>query len=525
MQEDKVMRQANRDLHTSSPQVVPQSNGTVGCLECPLVFETLFHYARTTPDAIVLRHGKRTLSYAELAESVLRDVAWLDQLGLASGDRVAIWGPKSPEQVSLLWAAMASGRVVVPINPLLKPAQVVHILADSGARLLVTDAARIAALDVPSGCRIETVDAQRPTVGKTTLPPVTSDHLAALFYTSGSTGPPKGVMISHGNLAAGAASVSEYLKLTANDRLLAVLPLSFDYGFSQLTTALAVGASVSLLDYLLPNDLKRIIEQDRITVLAGVPGLLIPLSRQRWLADMRSLRLITNSGGKLPVPTVRALRTTLPTADLVLMYGLTEAFRSTWLPPELVDKHPESIGQGIPRATVRVLDANGQPCAPGQSGELVQGGPLVAQGYWNDPQRSAQRFRPAPAGWPEPEQKTVVYSGDRVRIGEDGLLYFEGRFDEQIKTGGYRVSPEEIETVAASFPTVHEVLAYGVEDALLGQKIVLTVAPEHVDTEALKAHLAANLPRYMLPARIDCRPALPRSPNGKLDRRALMAES
>ncbi|HHO70568.1 MAG TPA: hypothetical protein ENN02_03760, partial [Halothiobacillus sp.] len=181
MQEDKVMRQANRDLHTSSPQVVPQSNGTVGCLECPLVFETLFHYARTTPDAIVLRHGKRTLSYAELAESVLRDVAWLDQLGLESGDRVAIWGPKSPEQVSLLWAAMASGRVVVPINPLLKPAQVVHILADSGARLLVTDAARIAALDVPSGCRIETVDAQRPTVGKTTLPPVTSDHLAALF--------------------------------------------------------------------------------------------------------------------------------------------------------------------------------------------------------------------------------------------------------------------------------------------------------------------------------------------------------
>lgn len=509
----------------------------------------LLHHLITTqehrrPDAPALFTPKATWSYARLAEQVEQMARGLRALGLERGERVALWLPKSAEAVAMLFAISRAGGVLVPINPLIKPAQVAYILQDSGARLLITQSARVAQLgEHLSACHdlrgLVTLDtpppAPLPVHGLVTLQEVgakleldeqgrTEHDLAALLYTSGSTGRPKGVMLSHRNLLAGAASVSEYLALTPEDRLLAVLPLSFDYGFSQLTVAFHCGASVMPLDYLLPNDLRKLIPSHEITVLAAVPTLWQQLAAQSWLAELDTLRVLTNSGGRLPLPVINRLRTALPQAQLFLMYGLTEAFRSTFLPPAELDRRPDSIGKAIPNAEVMVLRPDGTPCAPHEPGELVHRGPTVTLGYWNDAERTAERYRPIPSracGLPHPER--AVWSGDRVRMDEEGFLYFIGRDDDMIKTSGYRISPTEIEDVLYASGLVREAAAIGVEDDILGQRILAVVVPEsgHLDPDPLLRHCRAHLPVYMVPATVEMVAALPLTPNGKVDRRRL----
>ncbi|MDM7323215.1 MAG: acyl-CoA ligase (AMP-forming), exosortase A system-associated [Gammaproteobacteria bacterium] len=500
--------------------------------------------AHLRPEAPALLTPTGTWTYARLAETVEWMAQGLTALGLTRGDRVALWLPKSAEAVTLLFAISRSGGVLVPINPLLKPAQVAHILQDSGARLLISQGGRLAQLgEYLPACRelrgLISVDTPTPTSWPVhTLASLhrlgegvilhdhgrTENDLVALLYTSGSTGRPKGVMLSHRNLLAGAASVAEYLALTPEDRLLAVLPLSFDYGFSQLTVAFHRGASVMPLDYLLPNDLRKAIVNNAITVLAAVPTLWQQVAAQSWLAELNTLRILTNSGGRLPRPIIDRLCRALPQAKLFLMYGLTEAFRSTFLPPAELDRRPDSIGKAIPNAEVMVLRPDGTPCAPHEPGELVHRGPTVALGYWNDPERTAERFRPLPGrtcSLSHPER--VVWSGDRVRMDEEGFLYFIGRDDDMIKTSGYRISPTEIEDVLYASGLVREAAAIGVEDDTLGQRILAVVvsATEDLDTTLLLHYCRANLPAYMVPTTIEVTTALPLTPNGKIDRRRL----
>ncbi|MFN2381525.1 MAG: AMP-binding protein, partial [Guyparkeria sp.] len=418
----------------------------------------------------------------------------------------------------------------------LKPEQVDHQLARCQARGLLADRSRLkqyeqTALDDewgwwPTGSKAAQA-VTSPTAATAVAPsePCRAHHdrLAMLFFTSGSTGLPKGVMVSEGNLDTGIRLVADYLALRADDVLAAVLPLAFDYGFSQVTTGLAVGAAVYLDDYLLPADLKRPLLHEHATVLAGTPGLLVPLSRQPWLAECPALRALTNSGGALPIAAVQRLRETRPNTDLFLMYGLTEAFRASFLPPGEVDTHPDAIGYPLPGTTIGLVESDGRLLGPGESGELVQGGPLVTQGYINDPGATAQRFRTPPAGWPDEAAERVVYSGDLVRMDEAGRLYFEGRLDEQIKVAGFRISPEEIESVATAAPGIEEALAVGEPDPESGnQRLRLHVAPRDVDLEGLRRHLRAHLAPYQQPAAIETHAALPRSANGKFDRRALI---
>lgn len=515
------------------------------------VHHLLCHQARLRPDApaLICKDG-RLLDYQTLWAKTKHLATVLLDAGLGRGDRVAVWLPKDEAAVTGLFAACAAGGVMLPINPLLKSAQVAHILADSGARVLLTQASRLKLLhehlaDLPE-LRLVLLDGDSEAVAiphgpevlslaqlldETTMStanarPVESD-LAALLYTSGSTGKPKGVMLSHRNLLAGAASVAEYLELRANDRLLGVLPFSFDYGLSQLTCAFYVGSSVMPLDYLLPRDLHKAIISQQITVLAGVPSLWHQLASQAWLPELRSLRVLTNSGGRLPRPIIDRLRRALPDARLFLMYGLTEAFRSTYLPPEELDRRPDSIGKAIPNAEVMVLRADGTACAPHEPGELVHRGPTVAQGYWNDPELTAERFRPPPhahSGMPHAER--AVWSGDRVRMDEEGFLYFIGRHDDMIKTSGYRISPVEIEDVLYASGLVREAAAIGIDDEVLGQRIVAVIVPEtpEPNIQGLIDHCRKNMPLYMVPHRIEVRAALPLTPNGKVDRRALRNE-
>ncbi|MBK7900534.1 MAG: acyl-CoA ligase (AMP-forming), exosortase A system-associated [Azonexus sp.] len=506
--------------------------------------------AAGTPAAPALTYTGKTLSYGELAGEIESLAGGLVHLGLGRGERVGIYLEKRFEFVVAAFGAAAAGGVFVPLNPLLKAEQVGYILADCAVRILITSAERFEVLrETLAACHdlrrvivIGELPAEREHLpfaleswSETLAGPRGEPHrvidtdVVSILYTSGSTGRPKGVVLSHRNMVAGAKSVASYLENRADDTLLAALPLSFDAGFSQLTTAFHVGARVVLLNYLLPKDVLNAIAREKVTGLTAVPPLYIQLTQLKWPETVTDhLRYFANTGGRMPRETLDALRRALPRSKPYLMYGLTEAFRSTYLPPEQVDRRPDSIGKAIPNAEILVLREDGSECAPNEPGELVHRGALVGQGYWNDGEKTAERYKPLlhrEAGLVLPE--IAVFSGDTVRRDEEGYLYFIGRRDEMIKTSGYRVSPTEIEEVLYGTQLVGEVAAFGVPHPQLGQAVVVVATPrgETLDVDALLKLARERLPIYMLPARVDVRPGpLPRNPNGKIDRKLLSGE-
>ena len=518
----------------------------------PFVLQDLIDAAADhRPQSPALFHKDQTVAYADLAELISRVAGGLRRLGLRPDERVAVYLPKQLETVAALFGGAASGGVFVPINPSLKPAQVGYILRDCNVRVLITTDSRRDAL----GTELASCPDLRQVVvtdsPETTYEPASDStlmawdelvdtpgpgvrrridgDLAAILYTSGSTGRPKGVVLSHRNIVTGAASVASYLENQPDDRLLAVLPLSFDYGLSQLTTAFHRGASVALMEYLLPRDIPKAVVHHQITGLAAVPPLWHQLARLEWPPEAgRTLRYITSSGGPMPQATTFALQRSLPETRIYLMYGLTEAFRSTFLPPEEVARRPDSIGRPIPNAEIQVVRADGTECEPHEPGELVHRGALVAQGYWNAPNATRERFRAAP-GRPSqlPQPEIAVWSGDQVRRDEEGFLYFVARQDEMIKSSGYRISPTEIEEVAYSHEGVELAAAFGVPHPLLGEAVILALepGPEGIAAEALKAHFRKKMPQFMVPAWVQVRETLPRNTNGKVDRARLAQES
>lgn len=523
-----------------------------------LLHQLIVRSAQQTPQALALRYQGKELDYASLSEQVTQLAGAYLELGVARSERIAVYLEKRPETVLAMFAASAAGAVFVPVNPLLKPEQVAYILADCNVRVLVTSARRLAALgDILSQCpdlhTIIVLDAgdagkiagdiasnvkSAPTAltllrweqalalecSGAAHRCIDSD-MAAILYTSGSTGKPKGVVLSHRNLLAGAASVAEYLANTSADRILAVLPLSFDYGLSQLTSAFSVGACVVLMNYLMPQDIVRAVSAEQITGLAAVPPLWLLLSQQKWPATS-SLRYLTNSGGAMPRTTLDAMRACFPGTEIFLMYGLTEAFRSSYLAPAELDRRPGSIGKAIPGVELMVISQHGQPCAVDEPGELVHRGALVALGYWNDREKTAERFRPVPALLPGlPLAEIAVWSGDTVRMDAEGFLYFIGRDDDMIKVSGYRISPTEVEEISARLDTLSELAAVGVAHPVTGQAIVLVVrqnAHHSLTPDSIRAACQAQFPAYMVPAHIQIEQQdLPRNPNGKIDRKAL----
>ena len=499
----------------SAPDPVPDPT--------PRPLDHLAERGRDGAPALVLRG--ETLSFKDLRTRVAWLAGWLRDVVPQPGARVASWVAKGELACLLPLAAARAGLVHVPINPLLKRAQAAHIVADSGSSLLIATSARLATLepgDIPEGCTVIAEDAALELVASTnhSLPASSADPnaLAALLYTSGSTGRPKGVMLSHTNMWLGAVSVGHYLELADDDVTLAVLPLSFDYGQNQLLSTWYAGGSVVPLDYLTPRDVIKACARYGVTTLAAVPPLWVQLVEQEWPGDaVTPMRRLTNSGGALTVELVRKLRAIFPNTKLFPMYGLTEAFRSTYLDPALVDSHPTSMGKAIPFAEILVVE-DGDVTAPGEEGELVHCGPLVAQGYWNDPARTAERFRPAPAA--SRYGGTAVWSGDRVRRDAEGLLYFAGRRDAMIKSAGNRISPQEIEETALATGLVAEAVAIGVPDAQLGQAVHLIVRGSG-DDDGLRAALKRELPNFMQPQVIRWLEHMPLNPNGKIDRTAL----
>ena len=516
--------------------------------ESTLLNELISRRADGHGDAPALSYGSASLSYAALAAEVAGFASGLMALGLTRGARVGIYLEKRFEAVVASFGAPAAGMVFVPVNPLLKPEQVGFILRDCNVGVLITSPERAALLaETLSECPdlrhlVLTGAASSPSAVPTQDwasfidTPARPGHrvidtdMAAILYTSGSTGRPKGVVLSHRNMVAGAKSVASYLGNTADDTLLAALPLSFDAGFSQLTTAFHSGARVVLLNYLMPRDVLKAMDKEGVTGLTAVPPLYIQLAQLDWPASINeNLRYFANTGGRMPRETLTALSQRVPAAQPFLMYGLTEAFRSTYLPPTEVDRRPDSIGRAIPNAEILVLREDGTACAPDEPGELVHRGALVGLGYWNDAEKTAERYKllPRDAGLQLPEY--AVFSGDTVRQDAEGYLYFIGRRDEMMKTSGYRVSPTEVEEMLYASRLVGECVAFGVEHASLGQAIqVIATAPagaDQIDMAALLADCRKRMPAYMVPQGIEQQAGpLPRNPNGKIDRKTLSGQ-
>jgi len=493
------------------------------------------------PDREAVVDRDRRISYGDLHRMAESLAARLSAAGLERRDRVAVFLDKCAEECAAMFGISRADGVAVPVNGLLRAPQVAHIIQDCSVRILVTSARRWNAIreTVSALPELETVvfvdpdgeggGAFDPTDERAPEPKAVGEDLAAILYTSGSTGRPKGVMLSHRNLLSGSRIVIEYLGIRPQERILSVLPFSFDYGLNQLVTSVEKGATLVLLTFRFGDEIVRAIERERVTGMAGVPtvwavlGSAAPTFRKKRLD---SLRYFTNSGGSVPTETLERIRAAQPHVDFVLMYGLTEAFRSTYLPPRELERRPTSIGKAIPETEVFVYnEQESRLCEPGEAGVLVHRGPTVSLGYWNRPEETARVIRPNPLLSRHEGADPVCFSGDSVRMDEDGFLYFVGRDDAMIKSSGYRISPSEVEEVLMATGELAQAAVIGVPDPAVGQRVHAVCVPEEGADEArILARCARDLPPHMVPRAIEFVPELPRSPNGKVDYKLLSAE-
>lgn len=493
------------------------------------------------PDHTALVDGERQWSYASLREEVLRTAALLHRVGVKRGDRVGICLQKSAEEVIATLAIAAVRGVFVNINHQWTTDQLTHVVADAEIEILVTDSRRADSIPeghlkehlrhvVIVGNASDVVDAiawdDRP-IEATALERPLGNDLATLLYTSGSTGRPKGVVISHGTLTRGGEIVATYLDSNENDRVLSVPPLSFDYGLNQLVTTLLVGGTLVLQRVAMPSEIARTIRTQRVTGLPLVAPSWVQLVR--YLQDegepLRGLRYVTNTGGSIPLNILRQMPALLPEARIFLMYGLTEAFRSTYLPPELFDRKTGAIGKAIPNVEIFVVHPERGLCGPDEVGELIHRGDLISLGYWRQPEATQKAIRVNEMLRPLLGDERVLHSGDWVRRDGDGIIWYVGRMDSMIKCSGFRISPTEVEEVACGFEGVDHGVAFGVPDTELGQVVHIAVqwSAGDIAHDGLDTFLRERLPRYMVPRRIHAYlEPMPRTATGKIDRQAVV---
>lgn len=494
--------------------------------------------AERLPDKIVVLCKTRSATFSQLHLEALATAECLREIGIEPGDRIGICMEKTLDQISVILGVLFANAVVVPILPRLKQPNIQHIIENSGMVALVTDSDRmnevvefadITKLIVGHG-ELDRDWPNLPYLRRFVRPQMFFDRIssdnAAIIYSSGSTGRPKGILISHRNLADGADIVAEYLGTNEEDRICCVLSFNFDYGLNQIWQTIRKGATLYLHNLALPNDLFALLAAERITALPVMPVIITKMFDKRLkLAtgshDFSYLRYVCSTGGRLSDAMLHDLKTTFPSAKIYSMFGLTEAFRSTYLDPSKIESHPTSIGKAIPDNQVFVFDENGEECPPNVVGELVHRGATVTKGYWHDPENTARVFRPHP--WFPGE--TLVFSGDKVKRDEEGYLYFVARGDEMIKTKGFRVSPTEVEAEVVRHPEIVDAVAFAVPNIEVGEDVACaytTVTRQPVPEQILKQYLKLHLPNHMVPAFLIHFESFPITGNaGKLDRKAI----
>lgn len=507
-----------------------------------LFHETLEQSTQRQPAAEALISGGQRYRYEQVQFMVDRIAALLQQYGVRHGERVAVFLHNGVEAVVSAYAAMKAGGVFMPISPLTRRDKLQYILSDSSPTVVITDARALEEhrdlfLDHP-GVRMCVVCGDREcaseseavvSFSRAILGPVHApaplaridQDLAAIIYTSGSTGDPKGVMLSHLNILSASASIISYLGLTPEDNILCVLPLSFDYGLYQILMAFRVGARVTLeRSFAFPVPILEAMAFERVTVLPGVPTLFTILTGLRVLAhyDLSALRIVTNTGAALSRRHIADIRHAFPQARLFSMYGLTECKRVSYLPPEELDRRPDSIGRGMPNQEAYLVDEEGRRLPPGATGELVIRGSHVMKGYWRKPAATEACLRPGPDG------ERVLYTGDIFRSDAEGYLYFVGRRDDMIKSRGEKVSPKEVEGVLYGLEGVAEAAVIGVPDPLLGtavQAVVALRAGFHYTERDIIRHCVCHLENHMVPKYVSFMTALPKTSTGKIAKQEL----
>jgi long-chain acyl-CoA synthetase len=507
-----------------------------------LLHDALLTSAADRPQHVAVATEGERVSYAELLDDALRFARALQDRGLSRGERVAIYLENGVPTVAAIYGTLLAGGAFLVINPQTKADKLAYVLGDCGATVVVTDArlGKVVGTVWPGLPSLRTVvqvggevlgapgvvdyrtllaaTEPRPAPAK-----VIPNDLAALVYTSGSTGNPKGVMLSHANMVFACGSLTQYLRLGPEDRILNVLPLAFDYGLYQALMAVHLGATLVLeTSFSFPARVIQRVQQEQVTVFPGVPTVfatLLSLHREKPIA-MPSVRRFTNTAAHLPDEYVPGLLQMAPEALVFKMYGLTECKRVCYLEPELVRDKPSSVGKAIPGTEVMVLDEAGQPVAPGTTGTLYVRGPHVMMGYWNLPEETAHMLKPGP--WPG---ERMLCTHDLFRTDADGFLYFVGRSDDIIKSRGEKVSPVEVENVLASIPGVKEAAIVGVPDELLGQAVRAFVVLDPgvtMDERSFRRACMARLENYMVPRDVVFVDDLPKTGSGKIRRKSLV---
>jgi long-chain acyl-CoA synthetase len=508
------------------------------------VEEFLESSARRLPDKVALVCDDRRWTYAELDRHADRLAAAFRQLGVQAGDRIAVHLDNSAAAVIAIFATLKAGGVFVLVNPTTKAAKLGYILRDCSATALIADGRRhqvlseALAMHPELGTVVITGGGPMPAfTGRHTVasfdalidespaeprgPAGIDVDLAALVYTSGSTGVPKGVMLTHLNMSTAAASITTYLENSEDDVILNVLPLSFDYGLYQVLMAFRMGARVILeRAFTYPHTVLAALSRERATGFPIVPtiaALLLQLDLTRY--PFPDLRYITNTGASLPVAHIAALRRWLPHVRLYAMYGLTECKRVSYLPPEEIDRRPLSVGKAMPNVETMLVDADGRVLPAPATGELVVRGTNVMQGYWNLPEATAEVLGPGALSG-----ERWLHTGDIFRTDEDGFLYFVGRRDDIIKSRGEKVSPREVENALYGLPDVVAAAVVGEADDVLGHAVVAYIVRGEGSTlteQDVLRHCGRHLEDVMLPRRVQFLADMPRTATGKIDRRAL----
>jgi amino acid adenylation domain-containing protein len=503
-----------------------------------LVHEFLEESSRRIPGKVCLVHRGTRLTYADVEARANRLARALVGRGVVRGDRVGIYLGNSVEAVIAIFAAMKAGAAFVPMNPTVKQNKLEYLLGNCRPAALVTHGSKLSTALPACRGRVPLIVAVEPPPGFSDVIPFEDlvNHgpaappesgtidvdLAAVIYTSSSTGPAKGVMLSHLNMVSAADSITTYLGNSEDDVILDILPISFDYGLYQILMAFKVGATVILEKPLVyVNEALDLIESEKVTGLPGVPTFFSVLLSMKDLPrrDFSSLRYITNTAASLPVPHIRRLREIFPNVKFFSMYGLTECKRVSFLPPELIDERPDSVGKAMPNEEVYIVDEHGDCVGPQRVGELVVRGSNLMMGYWERPEETSACLRPG--RYPG---ERVLYTGDLFRTDDEGYLYFVGRKDDIIKSRGEKVSPREIESVLHGLGGVREAAVVGIPDAILGEAVKAFVTLEEnssLTVEDIQRYCAANLENVLMPKSVEIVDELPKMPSGKIDKKAL----
>jgi amino acid adenylation domain-containing protein len=483
--------------------------------------------AARLPDKIALVTQGQRFTYAELERRANALAHTLRARGIVRGDRVIVFLENGVDAAVAFWAALKADAIVSLVNTLTRTEKLEFLLNDCRASAFVSDGnlARIFAPAIAKAPHLKLVliagtpEWDEALSASGPAPPSQNLDIdpAAIIYTSGSTGEPKGVVLTHRNIMTAASSIATYLENCEDDVVGSVLPLAFGYGMLQMVVAFRVGARLVLeKSFTFPAKVLATFAEEKITGMPGVPTIYATLTGLESIRnyDLSSLRYFTNAAAALPKKNALALRELYPRARVFCMYGLTECLRCCYLPPEDLERKPESVGIAIPNTEIWIVDEHDRRVGPGVVGQLVIRGGHVMSGYWERPELTEQKLRPGPV-----VGERVLYTGDLFRLDDEGHLHFVSRMDDIIKSRGEKVAPREVEHALVNVAGVKEAAVIGIPDELLGQAVKAFVVLEGGATlgeKELLRECQKRLESFMVPKLIEFVPDLPKTMSGKI---------